>query len=127
MHEQKRVNRLSPRNTYNTPGTLDTKLDAECASSESAEAGWQDPEGNENFGERQYSERKYSFGRKIYTCHKQYMNANRPWSKYGIIRLMFNNPHDCQPSTNILTEKSGENTTSETQMSPNDGQRNYKS
>jgi hypothetical protein len=26
-----------------------------------------------------------------------------------------------------LTEKSGENTTSETQMSPNDGQRNYKS
>jgi hypothetical protein len=46
MREQNK--KTNGENTYNTPSTLDTKLNAECACSKRAEGSRQDPERNES-------------------------------------------------------------------------------
>lgn len=58
-------------------------MDAECASSKRAEAGWQNPEGNENLKIGFRKELKHYW--KIHTSNEQDVNA-MPWVKYEIIR-----------------------------------------
>jgi hypothetical protein len=46
--DKEKKGKLMIAKTYNSPSTLDTKLDAESASSKRIESRWQNPEGNKS-------------------------------------------------------------------------------